>query len=211
MPTVYSRDQRVPLLIAPSASRVAVLAVAEQAIWCLCGSRLPTRGCHARCSSQRARVRRAWRRLLLAKAAAQLRLASDCSGRSDSSMSAASERSNRCIKTAPLRRSRSLGCAPARRPTRQSALAEVERALSRVALLLARKSGRVFAPLELTVVGRPQRASGPGATRRSLARAKGGPRRLGSSHDRSAPRCIASPGRRSRAGPAPRAAVRSSA
>jgi hypothetical protein len=68
-------------------------------------------------------------------------------------------------------------------PTRQPALAGVEQALSRVALLLARESERVVAPLDLTVVGRPQRASGAGATRRSLARAKGGARRLGSSHD----------------------------
>jgi hypothetical protein len=56
---------------APSASRVAVLAVAEQAIWCLCGCGFRRAACHARCSSQRARVRRAWRRLLLANAACQ--------------------------------------------------------------------------------------------------------------------------------------------
>ena len=47
------------------------------------------------------------------------------------------------------------------RPTPQSALAELERTLSRVALLLARKSERVVAPLELTVVGRPTRARRP--------------------------------------------------
>jgi hypothetical protein len=45
------------------------------------------------------------------------------------------------------------------RPTRQSALAGVEQALSRVALLLARESERVVAPVELTLVGRPKRRS----------------------------------------------------
>jgi hypothetical protein len=37
-------SRRTALPIAPSASRVAVLAVAEQAIWCLCRAWLPTRG-----------------------------------------------------------------------------------------------------------------------------------------------------------------------
>jgi hypothetical protein len=60
------------------------------------------------CRPKRARVRRARRRLLLAKAAAELRPTSDCSGCSGSSDSAASGRAERCARTAPLPSSRSL-------------------------------------------------------------------------------------------------------
>jgi len=55
---------------------------------------------------------------------------------------------------------------PGPRPTRQSALAGVEQALSQVALLPARESERVVAPLELTLVGRPTEQQGPRPRRR---------------------------------------------
>ena len=51
-------------------------------------------------------------------------------------------------------------------PTRQSALAGVEQALFQVALLPARESERVVAPLELTLAGRPTEQQGPRPRRR---------------------------------------------
>jgi hypothetical protein len=75
----------VTLLIALSASRVVSSRSPSRRSGAHAGRGYRRAACHARCSSQRARVRRASRRLLPAKAAAELRLASDCSGCSHSS------------------------------------------------------------------------------------------------------------------------------